>query len=46
MQGPGARRPWQEALRYVPGVYADAYGPDYRLDGCFTIRGAAPVYLS
>jgi iron complex outermembrane receptor protein len=33
----------QEALRYVPGVYADAYGPDTRSDGAL-IRGTAPVY--
>lgn len=32
----------QEALRYVPGVYADAYGPDSRLDGEL-IRGTTPV---
>jgi iron complex outermembrane receptor protein len=35
----------QEALRYVPGVYADAYGPDSR--GDFPrVRGSDPdVYL-
>jgi iron complex outermembrane receptor protein len=32
----------QEALRYVPGVYADAYGPDSRSDGEL-IRGTTPV---
>jgi iron complex outermembrane receptor protein len=32
----------QEALRYVPGVYADAYGPDTRGDGEL-IRGTTPV---
>jgi len=32
----------QEALRYVPGVYADAYGPDTRSDGAL-IRGTTPV---
>lgn len=32
----------QEALRYVPGVYADAYGPDSRVDGGL-IRGTVPV---
>lgn len=32
----------QEALRYVPGVYADAYGPDTRGDGQL-VRGTAPV---
>ncbi len=33
-----ARRPIQEALRYVPGVVADGYGFDSRTDGSF-IRG-------
>jgi iron complex outermembrane receptor protein len=32
----------QETLRYVPGVYADAYGPDTRLDSSL-IRGTTPV---
>ncbi len=32
----------QEALRYVPGVYADAYGPDTRGDGEL-VRGTTPV---
>jgi iron complex outermembrane receptor protein len=32
----------QEALRYTPGVYADAYGPDTRGDG-ERIRGTDPV---
>ncbi len=32
----------QEALRYVPGVYADAYGPDSRADGEL-VRGTNPV---
>lgn len=32
----------QEALRYVPGVYADAYGPDTRGDGQL-VRGTSPV---
>jgi len=32
----------QEALRYVRGVYADAYGPDSRVDGGL-IRGTTPV---
>ncbi len=32
----------QEALRYVPGVYADAYGPDSRVDGGL-IRGTTAV---
>ncbi len=32
----------QEALRYVPGVYADAYGPDLRSDGAL-VRGTTPV---
>lgn len=35
----------QEALRYVPGVMADAYGPDSRVDS-FKIRGSEPnTYL-
>ena len=35
----------QEALRYVPGVFADAYGPDTRSDGP-KVRGiTAPIYL-
>ena len=35
----------QEALRYMPGVYADAYGPDLRGDFSL-IRGVEPtVYL-
>ncbi len=32
----------QETLRYVPGVYADAYGPDSRSDGEL-VRGTTPV---
>ncbi len=32
----------QEALRYVPGTYADAYGPDTRSDGEL-VRGTTPV---
>ncbi len=35
----------QQALRYTPGVMADAYGPDSRVDS-FKIRGMEPaVYL-
>lgn len=35
----------QQALRYTPGVMADAYGPDSRVDS-FTIRGiSADTYL-
>lgn len=35
----------QEALRYVPGVMADSYGPDSRVDS-LTIRGMQPdIYL-
>ena len=33
----------QETLRYVPGVYADSYGPDTRGDGAL-IRGTVPIY--
>lgn len=33
----------QEALRYVPGVFADAYGPDSRGDGAL-VRGIRPAY--
>ena len=35
----------QESVRYVPGVYADAYGPDSRAEG-IRIRGQEPnIYL-
>jgi iron complex outermembrane receptor protein len=35
----------QESVRYVPGVYADAYGPDSRGEG-IRIRGQDPnIYL-
>lgn len=35
----------QEAVRYVPGVMADSYGPDSRVDS-LTIRGMEPsIYL-
>lgn len=35
----------QEAVRYVPGVMADSYGPDSRVDS-LTIRGMQPdIYL-
>jgi iron complex outermembrane receptor protein len=35
----------QQAFRYVPGVTADAYGPDSRVDS-ITIRGMQPdIYL-
>lgn len=33
----------QESVRYVPGVYADAYGPDSRAEG-LRIRGQEPNF--
>ena len=33
----------QESVRYVPGVYADAYGPDSRAEG-IRIRGQEPNF--